>query len=88
MPPEFFGPMWPDGEPDGWPKAEEVDSNAETAEPYEELEPLGILIDPGDASAEELGELFYEISELYRMMGGSGIDFRVSEVREGVVDYA
>lgn len=22
VPPEFFGPMWPDGEPEGWPKGE------------------------------------------------------------------
>lgn len=42
--------------------------------------PLELVIDPGTASPEDIGELLYEISQLYRMIGGSGIVFRSSEV--------
>ena len=52
-----------------------------------EAVPLKMLIDPGQATSEELGELFAKLSILYRMMGGSGLDFRAIDVREGVGSY-
>lgn len=42
--------------------------------------PLELIVNPGSASTEELGELLFEISQLYRMIGGSGIVFRPSEI--------
>lgn len=41
-----------------------------------------LLIDPGTATAEDIAELFHEMSVLYQMMGGSGIKFTVEEARE------
>ncbi len=52
-----------------------------------EKESLTVLIDPGDATAEDLSELFVELSTLYRMIGGSGIDFRITETREPASVY-
>ena len=43
-----------------------------------------LLIDPGSASAEEIAELYIELSALYRMLGGSGITFRVIDAKEPV----
>ncbi len=54
---------------------------------FQELTPLEILIYPGEASAQELAALFLELSRLYKMMGGSGIDFRVIDARQGVRSY-
>jgi len=75
VPLEFFGEMWPDGEPD-W-----VSNAAQTAERHE-TKALEVLIDPGDASKEDLAELYFELSKLYKMLGGPGIDFRIIETRE------
>ncbi len=57
---------------------------------YQDIQPLELLIDPGEATAEDLAELFHELSKLYRMMGGSGLDFRMRGVREnaGVLIHA
>ncbi len=49
---------------------------------YKSIEPLTIMIDPGDASAEELSELFVELSFLYRMIGGSGVNFTIVGAKE------
>lgn len=51
--------------------AEEVDSP-----------PLILLLDPGTATAEEIGQLLFEFSTLYRMLGGSGITFTTTDARE------
>jgi hypothetical protein len=76
VPPEFFGPLWPEGEPKGWPTT--------TGPTQPGIEPLTLLIDPGTASPEEIGELLAEISALYRMLGGSGINFTLTDVRSSV----
>jgi ATP-dependent Clp protease ATP-binding subunit ClpC len=47
--------------------------------------PLTLLLDPGNASREDIAELFVELSTLYRMIGGSGITFRIVDTREPVV---
>jgi hypothetical protein len=44
--------------------------------------PLTLLIDPGTAAADDLAEFLAGISNLYRMMGGSGVTFRLIDVRE------
>lgn len=46
--------------------------------------PLTLLIDPGNASAEELSEVFVELSVLYRIAGGSGVNFTIVDAKETV----
>ena len=43
---------------------------------------LVLLLDPGTATAEEIGQLLLEFSTLYRMLGGSGITFTKQDARE------
>jgi ATP-dependent Clp protease ATP-binding subunit ClpC len=43
--------------------------------------PVHFLLDPGSATSEELGELYYEISKLYKLLGGAGVRFTVSDCR-------
>lgn len=45
------------------------------------------LINPGLASVKEISLIYQEISKIYIMMGGSGIDFRTLEVRNGVLTH-
>jgi len=47
--------------------------------------PISFVVDPGSATPEEVGELLAEISSLYRMIGGSGITFKETGVREAEV---
>ena len=55
----------------------EEDSPSDQARTAEEVDspPLVLLLDPGTATAEEIGQLLFEFSTLYRMLGGSGITF-------------
>lgn len=48
----------------------------------EGYESLVFLIDPGTASAEEIAELFTEMSKLCQMLSGVGLKFRLVE-RDG-----
>lgn len=41
------------------------------------LEPLVLYIAPGTATAEQIAELLTALSDLYRLMGGSGIQWSV-----------
>ena len=45
---------------------------------------IEFYIIPGRATAEEISELFVELSMLYRMIGGVGINFTVVDAREPV----
>jgi len=47
----------------------------EGLEKYTGREQLQITVSPGTATPEQIGELLAEISILYRMMGGSGLNF-------------
>lgn len=42
---------------------------------------INLLIQPGTASKNEIGELLFELSTLYKMLGGSGITFKLDEIR-------
>ena len=42
---------------------------------------LSVVLDPGAAPAEAIGELFAELSRLYRQLGGSGITFSTTDIR-------
>lgn len=46
--------------------------------------PLEFYLDPGTATSDEVSELLYEISKLYRLGGGRGIQFAVTDAREPV----
>lgn len=85
VPANFFGPMWPHGEPPGWPERNVMVAPHHGA--GSAVIPVTVLISPGAATKYEIGELLAEISILYRMMGGSGIQFTVTDVRvpEGVL---
>jgi hypothetical protein len=72
VPPSVFGPIWPDGTPDGWP--EEVDSND-----------IILEIDvPDDATDEELlriaTDLAIRADALDREGGGHGLDIEELEI--------
>lgn len=60
---------------------EEIEDLLGFSEHVTPVNPVYFLLDPGSASATEVGELYYEISKLYRMMGGCGIRFKVSDCR-------
>lgn len=59
-------------------------SPADDARTSEEIDspPLVLLLDPGTATAEEISQLLFEFSTLYRMLGGSGITFTTTDARE------
>lgn len=46
----------------------------------EEVKPFEFLLDPGTATKEDIAELLYEISKLYRMLGGKGLRFTITGV--------
>lgn len=60
--PDSLGPLWPDGEPEGWP---------EIPPP-----PFKLTIDPGDATTEEVQELLAAISELHEVHTGYALTYR------------
>lgn len=52
------------------------------------LVPLSFVLDPGTASAEEIAELLSEFSTLYKLVGGRGIQFTVTDARQPVPEGA
>jgi len=74
VPPEFFGPLWPDGVPEGWPR-DQAEDPANTADepPYIVIE-VEVDDDADDAAIEaELKRLTGAMSELHQSHGGSGL---------------
>ncbi|MEM8937720.1 MAG: hypothetical protein AAGC64_00065 [Bacteroidota bacterium] len=45
---------------------------------YEQME---VIIDPGTATSQQIGEFLGELSILYEMMGGSGISFKSDGIK-------
>ena len=75
MAPAFFGPLWPDGAPEGWPAEEE------TCEGHV----LALEIDiPDDVSDDEAVEAVRELAAaadaVHRKYGGSGLRVRDLEI--------
>lgn|GEM_PF-3010438 len=67
MPPDFFGPLWPHGEPEGWPQMPERTPEAETAEPgVPTTAPLSLYFDAQEFDAETIALIIHGLSELYR----------------------
>jgi hypothetical protein len=69
--PDSLGPLWPNGEPEGWPKA---DANlGQTSQPTVHVEfsiPTGIDRKQADA---RIADILVHLSDLYRAYGGSGL---------------
>jgi hypothetical protein len=63
------------------------ENNEELIEVEEEANRLVIYVEPGTASPEDIGLLMVEISNLYRMVGGTGINFKPEEVRLPIYEY-
>lgn len=78
VPPEFFGPLWPDGVPDGWPAP--VQSGSEPRKLA-----LQITVPEGTPAAEfeaAVASLIEAASRLHAAHGGSGLvvdDMRIYE---------
>lgn len=81
VPPEFFGPMWPDGPPEGWPES--------AKEECAEGRALEITLDiPEDATDEEILEILEGLGEdmerFYRACGGRGLTIGPIEISSAV----
>ena len=84
VPQSIFGPMWPDGEPDGWPGANSGEA-AKTGAPV-----AGILvaldIDRSHDQAkaiEGITKIYEGLDKLHRAQGGAGLRVRRGSIREG-----
>lgn len=66
VPREVFGPMWPEGEPEGWPD-----------DPRSVPKPFKLAIDPGDADKETIREVMSALSELHEVHTGYAIEFQI-----------
>ncbi len=62
---------------------EKLSNELDPLQPSREMR-LEFLLDPGSASSEEIAELLYEMSKLYRLAGGRGIQFSITDAREPV----
>ncbi|MGE3424826.1 MAG: hypothetical protein AB7N24_22490 [Dehalococcoidia bacterium] len=82
VPPEFFGPIWPDGEPVGWSAAVHRAGGTKVEAEFNQNPDLSIevFVDPGDATEEEVQELFDALSELNVELGGSGVVFNTDKM--------
>lgn len=54
-------------------------------EQYADVDPFEFVLDTGSATKEDIAELLAEFSTLYRLTGGRGISFSVTDVREPAV---
>lgn len=68
--------------PTDWDAAKMVQTEREEVAVFSESSAFSLLVDPGTASPEEVSELLTEISTLYRLLGGSGITFTPTEIKD------
>ncbi len=71
-PPQFFGPLWPDGAPVGWP-ADPPPSEGEYALKAEIRTPPGLKKRESREFNQHVVALFAEMSALHVAMGGNGL---------------
>ncbi|MEO0513599.1 MAG: hypothetical protein AAF108_12035 [Planctomycetota bacterium] len=71
VPPEFFGPMWPDGTPDGWP--EPADDTEPSYLKVEVALPKGLDDAASDEANRRVAAFFAELSAMHVAMGGTGL---------------
>lgn len=83
VPPEFFGPLWAEGDPKGWPAKEKTSEGQELVFEFEIPEGMS------DAEAmERISTLIDKADDLHRAHGGRGLRTKGVEVygREPVGD--
>lgn len=71
VPPEIFGPMWPDGVPEGWPKLSDDEEQL-----YLKIElavPQGMSEEESDDFNERTARFFAKLSAAHVAMGGTGL---------------
>ena len=80
VPPEFFGPLWPDGEPEGWPFAKNEDPqrsvNPDTSFDAEQQLVLRTYVGefaPEGEVVEELKKLIHALNAYHIAAGGGGL---------------
>src|SRR5262249_40248212 len=90
VPPKFFGPLWPEGPPPGWPGVDEALAEAEGTDARgdeagqranSDAPPLTVYLDPGEAPQELITEFYLALDALYRAYGGSGLEIAKEERR-------
>jgi hypothetical protein len=81
----FFGTLWPEGSPRGWPSttSEQGEPQKDEREFYEQPT-IELYIDPGDASTKTIQEVLIALSDLHVAAGGLGLKF----VNDGQFIYA
>lgn len=77
VPPEFFGPLWPDGEPAEWPE-EGKEAKAGPSELVLELDVPDDMTD--DEVVQVVRELSLAMDSLHRAYGGSGLKIKRLEI--------
>ena len=70
VPSEFFGPLWPEGEPDGWPEEGKEPRLGSTEFELEVTGPPGV---PAEEVVEQTWQLAVLLDRLSRVSGGYGI---------------
>ena len=75
VPPEFFGPLWPEGEPEGWPVKEETSEGQELVLEFEVPEGMS-----DEEAMERISALINKADDLHRAHGGRGLRTKGVEV--------
>lgn len=65
-----------------------IDSIIEQMDQFDGTEELEIHIEPGTATAEQIGEFLGKLSILYRLMGGSGLSFNKDNIKVHILQKA
>ncbi|MEO1584984.1 MAG: hypothetical protein AAFR96_10495 [Planctomycetota bacterium] len=68
--PRFLGPLWPEGEPEGWPEDTSV-----------EPDPFEFVLDPGDANQDEIREVLTALSDFHAAHTGYVLRYDVQGSR-------
>ncbi|MCA9304396.1 MAG: hypothetical protein KC996_09765, partial [Phycisphaerales bacterium] len=71
VPPEVFGPMWAEGEPEGWP--EEEGAHEPCCLKMEIASPAGMNESQSTVFNQKMAAFFAELSALHVGMGGTGL---------------
>ncbi len=80
-PPEFFGPLWPDGEPEGWPAGPAVEPTKD--EPaFKEASSLSLYFDLDEFTPEQIATFIRLLSEVYHDLGGDELIIDDSTILE------
>lgn len=97
--PDLLGPLWAEGEPEGWPESSAQKNRSSEAEFSQgsvarvvkirrkdmDIPHVDFWIDPGDATSDDIAELFIALSDLQRALGGEGLVFNKAGGKDLVV---